>query len=322
VGARTPGCCASRSEPPHHHRASFTFRPEDRALIALRGVSKTYRSLLGHRVHAVDDVTFDVAPGEVLGIAGPNGAGKSTIISLLMGFLRPTGGTLAIDGMEPRAYVEKFGIAYVPELMALPTHWTSEGALRRLAELAGVSGDRIAGEVERVIEQLAIEEHRRKRLKTLSKGNFQRVGLAQALLADTKVVIFDEPTHGLDPVWTQKFREIVASLKRADRAIIIASHNLDELERLADRVAISGAPVTAVMAYRVRTVAGGEALAARFPGAVLGANGELDIPAVDVPTLNGGLAAAIGAGALVSAVIPRESALEQAFHASVGGPPA
>ncbi|HEY2849711.1 MAG TPA: ABC transporter ATP-binding protein [Gemmatimonadaceae bacterium] len=293
-------------------------------------MSKTYRSLLGRQVRAVDDVTFSVAPGEAVGIAGPNGAGKSTLISLLLGFLQPTSGAVSIDGMAPRAYVERFGIAYVPELMALPTHWTSEGALRRLAVLAGVPRDRVNAEADRVIEALAIGEHRKKRLKTLSKGNFQRVGLAQALLADTRVVIFDEPTHGLDPVWTQKFREIVASLKRADRAIVIASHNLDELERLTDRVAIvdrgrvqrivtvNGAPVTERMAYRLRAVAGGTALVARFPGAVLSANGDVDIPPVDVPALNAGIAAAIGDGALVAAVIPRESALEQAFHSAVG----
>jgi len=302
-------------------------------LIALRGVSKTYRSLLGKQVRAVEDVTLDVAPGEVLGIAGPNGAGKSTIISLLLGFLRPTTGTLTIDGMAPRAFVEKFGVAYVPELMALPTHWTAEGALRRLAVLAGVPADKLASEVDRVIDVLAIGEHRKKRLKTLSKGNFQRVGLAQALLMPARVVIFDEPTHGLDPVWTQKFREIVASLKQADRAIIIASHNLDELERLTDRVAImdrgrvqrvvtvSGASVTALMAYRIRVVAGGDALVAQFPAGMLGATGDFDIPPVDIPTLNAGLAAAISAGALISAVIPRESALEQAFHSAVGAGP-
>jgi ABC-type multidrug transport system ATPase subunit len=271
-----------------------------------------------------------VNAGEVLGIAGPNGAGKSTIISLLLGFLPPSAGEVSIEGMPPRRYVERFGVAYVPELMALPTHWTAEGALRRLAVLAGVPGRAIETEVDRVVAALAIEEHRTKRLKALSKGNFQRVGLAQALLAETKVVIFDEPTHGLDPVWTQKFREIVASLRRSDRAIIIASHNLDELERLTDRVAIidrgriqrmvtvSGAAVSELMAYRIRAVAGGDALVARFPGATVSANGDVEIPPVDVPTLNAGLAAAIGSGALISAVISRESALEQAFHSAVG----
>jgi ABC-type multidrug transport system ATPase subunit len=278
----------------------------------------------------VEDVSLDVAPGEVLGIAGPNGAGKSTILALLLGFLRPSAGSVAIDGLPPRAYVERHGIAYLPELMALPPHWTTQGALARLAVLAGVPSARVQAEVERVIELLAIGEHRGKRLKALSKGNFQRVGLAQAMLTESKVVIFDEPTHGLDPVWTQRFRDIVAGLKGADRTIVIASHNLDELERLADRVAIidrgriqrivavGGAPVTRLMAYRIRAAAGADAVVASFPGATMRAYGEVDIPALDVAALNAGLAVAIAGGALVSSVSPRESALEQAFHSAVG----
>jgi ABC-2 type transport system ATP-binding protein len=299
-------------------------------MIALRGVSKTYRSLLGREVQAVRDVSFEIADGEVLGIAGPNGAGKSTIIALLLGFIRPTSGELTIDGVAPRVFVEREGIAYLPELMALPPYWTVVSALRRLAVLAGVPGDRVNAEVERVIEALAIGEHRSKRLKALSKGNFQRVGLAQALLCDTRVVIFDEPTHGLDPVWTQRFRDIVQSLKKPGRTIIIASHNLDELERLADRVAIidhgqlqrvvtvSGAGVSELMAYRVRAVSGADLIAAQFPGATVSTTGEVDLPPVTVATLNAGLGHALAAGALISAVIPRESALEQAFHSAVG----
>jgi ABC-type multidrug transport system ATPase subunit len=185
--------------------------------------------------------------------------------------------------------------------------------------------------VARVIEALAIDEHRRKRLKTLSKGNYQRVGIAQALLTDSRVVILDEPTHGLDPVWTTRFREIVAGLKRADRAIVIASHNLDELERLADRVAIidhgriqrvvevrAAATTATRAAWRVRVAAGADALLARFPGATRDASGDIDLPELDLPALNAGLSAAIGAGALVSSVMPRESALETAFHSAVG----
>ena len=299
-------------------------------MIALRGVSKTYRSLLGREVQAVRDVSIEIADGEVLGIAGPNGAGKSTIIALLLGFIRPTLGELTIDGVAPRAFVEREGISYLPELMALPMSWTVVSALRRMAVLSGVPGDRVNAEVERVIDALAIGEHRNKRLKALSKGNFQRVGLAQALLCDTRVVIFDEPTHGLDPVWTQRFRDIVQSLKRPGRTIIIASHNLDELERLADRVAIidhgqlqrvvtvSGAGVSELMAYRVRAVSGAELVAAQFPGATVSVTGEIDLPAVTIATLNAGIADALAGGALVSAIIPRESALEQAFHSAIG----
>ena len=303
---------------------------QGRAVIVLDGVAKTYRSLLGREVHAVQDVTLAIGAGEVFGIAGPNGAGKSTLLALLLGFLTPTAGTLAIDGLEPRAYVERFGVSYVPELMALPTTWTVVDALRRLAVLSGVPKDQVQAEVERVIETLAIGAHRGKRLRALSKGNFQRVGLAQALLLDAKVFVFDEPTHGLDPVWTQKFRDMVNGLRRADRVIVIASHNLDELERLADRVAIidkgriqqvvavHGGETTARIAYRLRVAVGADVVLARLPGATLLANGDIDVPAIDLAALNAAIAAAIGDGALIAGLAPRESALEQAFHSAVG----
>ncbi len=304
-------------------------------MIALRGVTREYRSLFGSTVRAVDDISIEMAAGEVLGIAGPNGAGKTTLLAMLLGFLRPTSGTIRIAGMEPRAFVETHGVAYVPELMALPTHWTVEGALRRLATLADVPASDVPAAVERVIGALAIGEHRKKRLKALSKGNFQRVGIAQALLRDDmKLVVFDEPTHGLDPVWTARFRDIVAGMRRADRVIVVASHNLDELERVCDRVAIvdrgkiqrvvavggvgSGAHAPATP-YRVRAAVGAEALIAAFPGAVIGSSGDIEIEAVDLPTLNAGLATAIAGGALITAVFPRESALETAFRSAVGG---
>lgn len=299
-------------------------------MILLGGVAKTYRPAFGREVRAVQDVSLEIAAGEVLGIAGPNGAGKSTLLALLLGFLKPTAGTVTVAGLEPRAYVERFGVSYVPELMALPMTWTVQGALHRLAVLSGVPGARLATEVERVIEELAIGEHRRKRLRALSKGNLQRVGLAQALFLDARVMIFDEPTHGLDPVWTLKFRDLVTTLRRPDRAIVIASHNLDELERLADRVAIidegriqrvvevRGGARPDRMAYRLRVAAGAGALAARLPGATVVASGEVDVPPVDLPTLNAAIAAAIGDGTLIASLTPRESALEQAFHSAIG----
>lgn len=298
-------------------------------MIALRAVSKTYRTLFGKEVPAVRDVTLAIEAGEVMGIAGPNGAGKSTIIAMLLGFMRPTSGEITIDGVSPRTFVEREGVSYLPELMALPTHWTAEAALTRMAVLTGIPSANVKAEVDRVVGMLQIEEHRKKRLKALSKGNFQRVGIAQALLSDSRVVIFDEPTHGLDPVWTQRFRDIVAGLRRPDRTIIIASHSLDELERLADRVAIidrgqiqrvvnvSAAPAAGVMSFRLRVAVGADAVVAQFPGAAILPSGEVEIPAVDLPTLNAGIAAAIAGGALIASLVPRESALEQAFHSAV-----
>jgi ABC-2 type transport system ATP-binding protein len=169
-------------------------------------------------VRAVEDVSLDVAPGEVLGIAGPNGAGKSTLIAMLLGFLPPDEGEVRIDGLAPRAFVQREGIAYLPELMTLPLTWRTDDALDRMATLAGIPAAARPAARERVIEAMDIGEHRRKRLKALSKGNLQRVGLAQALLAQRRVAVFDEPTHGLDPVWTTRFRDLSpASVRRATR---------------------------------------------------------------------------------------------------------
>jgi ABC-type multidrug transport system ATPase subunit len=303
-------------------------------VISLRGVSKSYRSLTGKQVLAVDDVTLDVAPGEVIGIAGPNGAGKTTIIAMLLGFLRPSSGTITINGHPPRGYVERNGIAYVPELMALMKTWRADQALRRLATLAGVSDDRVTLEVDRVVALLEIGEHRKKRIKALSKGNFQRLGLAQALLRDHDVVVFDEPTHGLDPVWTQRFRSVVSGLRKPERAILIASHNLDELERVADRVAIidhgrlqrvvtvrdaGDARTAGARVYIVRVAGDSAALLGAFPGASVVSPGEVVLPPLGVSALNAGLQAALARGAQVTGLSLRESALEAEFHAAVGG---
>ena len=208
------------------------------SVIELKNTTKVYRSLLGRSVKAVDDFSLEVKEGEVFGIAGPNGAGKSTLIALLLGYLRPTAGTVLIRGLEPRAFVEKNGIGYLSELMTINPNWKSYDALRRFATLADIPPGEIPVRVNAVIEELGIGEHRDKKIKALSKGNLQRLGVAQALLRDEQVMILDEPTHGLDPVWTQRFRDIVEGLRRPGRTILIASHNLDELQRLADRVAI------------------------------------------------------------------------------------
>src|SRR6185503_8221009 len=172
------------------------------------------------------------------GMLWMNRAGKITLISLLLGSLEPTQGNIRIAGLRPRAFVERNGIGYLSELVAIPPRWKLEEALQRYAILAGVRRTEIRRRADEVIGQLGLDEHRGKRVKQLSKGNLQRLGLAQALLREEQVIILDEPTHGLDPVWTQRFRDIVETLRRPGRAIFIASHNLDELQRLADRVAI------------------------------------------------------------------------------------
>jgi ABC-2 type transport system ATP-binding protein len=195
-------------------RSNDSTAPTWDAMIEFANVSKTYRSFLGRSVRAVEDFSLQVADGEVLGIAGPNGAGKSTLISLLLGFLGPSSGRVTIHGMAPRAYVEQYGIGYLPELVHIVPRWRTRAALQRFSILSGIAGDAVERESARVIDELGLGEHRDKTIKALSKGNLQRLGLAQALLRPYDVYVFDEPTHGLDPVWTQRFREMMTALRR------------------------------------------------------------------------------------------------------------
>ena len=308
----------------HYDRASAL-------VIEFRNVGKTYRSLLGNSVKAVEEFSLQVVEGEILGIAGPNGAGKTTLIAMMLGYLRPTTGAVEINGMPARTYVERNGIGYLSELIAIPPKWKAETALVRYATLAGIPEPDVSRRVNEVIEKLGLDEHRDKKVKALSKGNLQRLGLAQALLRDEQILVLDEPTHGLDPVWVQRFRDIVGELRRPDRTILIASHNLDELQRLADRVAIidhgrlqrlvstgyeESAP--AATRFRITLAAGYERIHESFPAAESAGRGEFDVTVTSLQELNAALADLIGRGALVASVIPERSVLEQQFREAVG----
>jgi ABC-2 type transport system ATP-binding protein len=300
------------------------------SVIKFEHVSKTYRSITGRAVEAVADFSLDIHEGEVLGLAGPNGAGKSTLIALLLGYLHPSAGSVSIHGMPPRAFIERHGIGYLSELVAIPPAWRTENALKRYALLAGIPQSEVQAAVDRVIDLLGLGEHRRKLIKQLSKGNLQRVGLAQALLCEERILILDEPTHGLDPMWTQRFRELVDDLRRPDRAIFIASHNLDELQRISDRVAIIDrgrlqrvvdlkiAPDRALATpYRIVVASGAEHVTAVFgDAAAVGAN-EFDIPGRPLEMLNAQLGDLMARGALIVSIAPVHTALEQHFREAV-----
>jgi ABC-type multidrug transport system ATPase subunit len=304
-------------------------------VIEFKNVGKTYKSLLGNSVKAVEEFSLTAVEGEILGIAGPNGAGKTTLIAMMLGYLRPTTGTVEIHGLHARQYVERNGIGYLSELVAINPKWRAETALVRFATLAGIPRSEISQRVGYVIDLLGLAEHRSKKVKALSKGNLQRLGLAQALLRDERILVLDEPTHGLDPVWTQRFRDIVEDLRRPDRTILIASHNLDELQRLADRVAIidrgrlqrvvstgyeNTAPVEGTR-FRLTLASGHELIHGVFPKAEDAGRGEYDVTVHSLAELNAALADLIGRGALVASVVPERSVLEQQFREAVGESP-
>ena len=296
-------------------------------MIAFHSVSKTYTSLFRPPVRAVEDFTLTIARGEIMGLAGPNGAGKTTLIALLLGYLPPTAGRVTIAESAPRPYIERNGIGYLSELVTLNPQWTTEGALQRLSLLAGLPDPLARERVEAVIDALGIAEHRYKKLKALSKGNLQRLGLAQALLRDEQVLILDEPTHGLDPVWTQRFRDLVQTLRSPDRTMFIASHNLDELERLCDRVAIidrgrlqrvvdtrRAAARDVAASYHLTVTSGAEQVPAVFPSARALGDGQFEVEGLDAALLNQRLSDLLSRGVLITALIPAHSGLEAQFR--------
>lgn len=302
-------------------------------MIEFTNVFKDYRNLVPPRTtRALNGLSMTIGRGEVFGIAGPNGAGKSTIMELTLGFLEPTQGTVRIAGERPRRHAEKTGVAYLSELIHVPSWWTVTGALNRYSVLAGIQQRDRRRRVGDSIELLGLTEHRAKRIKQLSKGNLQRLGLAQALLSDADLIVLDEPTHGFDPLWIQRFRDIVADLRRDDRAIVIASHNLDELERLADRVAIidrgslvkmvgrQHAASGTILIYRMVLAEEFEAVEVAFPGAE-----RVDDPdnvmydvRGDLTALNAGLERLLTDGGRVRAFMPARSRLEAAFREALG----
>jgi ABC-type multidrug transport system ATPase subunit len=308
-------------------------------MISLQEVTKEYagplRRAASGRVRALDEVTLHVAPGTALGIVGPNGAGKSTLIRLLLGYLRPSRGTVQIDGLPPRRYVERHGIAYVSELVAIHPGWTVRGALHTFARLGGLpDAEERAGAC---MERMGIAGVADRRVSSLSKGNLQRVAIAQALLGPRRVMILDEPTSGLDPEWVMRLREVVAAWRREDplRVLLVASHNLDEVERVADRVLVlEQGRVREVIdlrgraegaaAYRVEVEPSEGAPAAvrtAFPDAVPeeGPPFAFRVQAPDLAELNRRVAGLMAGGVLLRSLAPERVSLEDRYRAARAG---
>lgn len=187
------------------------------------------------RVEALKDVSFDVGAGEVVGFIGPNGAGKSTTIRVLLGIIRQDAGSAKIFGKD--VWKESFEIhkkiSYVPGDVALWANLSGGEIIDLFMKLHG-SGDRKKRDY--LIERFELDP--RKKAKTYSKGNRQKVGLIAALSVESDLYIFDEPTSGLDPLMEQVFQEEVEKIKDSDKSILLSSHILSEVERLSDKVVI------------------------------------------------------------------------------------
>lgn len=201
-------------------------------MITVEHLTKYYGNHL-----AVNDISFEITQGHVYGFLGPNGAGKSTTMNIITGCLSPTDGTVRIDGHdifeEPDA--AKRCIGYLPEHPPLYMDESPEDYLRFVGEAKGLRGAELRAQVQRVIERTGIENVKHRRISQLSKGYKQRVGIAQALLGNPKVIILDEPTVGLDPIQIIEIRQLITELGKT-HTVIFSSHILSEVQAICDRI--------------------------------------------------------------------------------------
>lgn len=191
------------------------------------------------RILALDDLNLDVEKGELLGLIGPNGAGKTTAIRIISCILKPDMGDVIVDGysIHQDQIRIKSMIGYLPEEPNLYERFKAKDLLRYFAELYGVPKREIDQRISELLELVGMSERGEHRINTFSKGMRQRIGIARALIHDPEILIFDEPTMGLDPATSITIRDFIASLK-GKKTIILCTHYMDEADMLCDRVAI------------------------------------------------------------------------------------
>src|SRR5271167_2808686 len=190
------------------------------------------------RVAGLKPLNLSVEAGEVFGYLGPNGAGKTTTLKLLMGLIFPSGGSARILGMEIADPRMKSLIGFLPEQPYFYDYLTAAELLEYYAQLSGVPGRERTRRVEQMLARVGMTPSARTQLRKLSKGMLQRVGIAQTILHDPKVVFLDEPMSGLDPLGRREVRDLIQTLKDEGKTIFFSTHILSDAEALCDRVAI------------------------------------------------------------------------------------
>ena len=187
---------------------------------------------------AVDGLSLELNPGEVMGFLGTNGAGKTTTIKMLTGLDRPTSGTVTIFGGDPADPATRAKIGYMPEIAYYYPWLNARELLAFYGGMCGMDRRTVKSRSDELLETVGLADAAKRPLKTYSKGMLQRAGIAQALLADPPLLVLDEPFTGLDPLARIRFRELMRSLRERGKAIFFSSHELGETELLCDRVAI------------------------------------------------------------------------------------
>jgi ABC-2 type transport system ATP-binding protein len=207
--------------------------------VETRGLTKRYPLAWKRKVLlALDHLDLEIQPGEVFGLLGPNGSGKSTTLKLLLGLVYPSEGDARIFGEPCESLEARRRVGFLPENPYFYGFLTGDETLRFYGKLAGVSGAVLNRKIDELIDLVGLQNGRERPLRSYSKGMLQRIGLAQALIHDPDLLFLDEPTAGVDPLGSAQIRDLILRLKKMGKTVVFSSHLLEQVQEVADRVAI------------------------------------------------------------------------------------
>ncbi len=207
--------------------------------VAVHGLTKIF-PVPFHRqsVVAVKNLNLRIEPGEVYGLLGPNGSGKSTTLKIILGLVSPTRGRTEIFGRDSRLVESREAVGFLPENPYFYKYLTGQETLRFFGRLCGLRGGALKNRMNELLDLVGLSKARNRRLGTYSKGMLQRIGLAQALIHDPRLVVLDEPTAGVDPAGSRDIRDLILDLKRRGITVLLSSHLLAQAQEICDRVGI------------------------------------------------------------------------------------
>ena len=209
------------------------------AAVQVRGLTKVFPVPWRRQtVVAVQNLDLKVDSGQVYGLLGPNGSGKSTTLKVILGLVSPTKGESRIFGRDSGEVGSREAVGFLPENPYFYQYLTGEETLRFYGKLAGLRGRQLAARTNELLALVRLEQARDRRLGGYSKGMLQRIGLAQALLQEPRLVILDEPTAGVDPEGSHEIRDLILALKKRGITVLLSSHLLAQVQEICDRVGI------------------------------------------------------------------------------------
>jgi ABC-2 type transport system ATP-binding protein len=208
--------------------------------VAVHGLTKIFPVPLHptRGIIAVKDLNLRIEAGEVYGLLGPNGSGKSTTLKIILGLVSPTRGHTEIFGRDSRLVESREAVGFLPENPYFYKYLTGEETLRFFGRLCGLQGTRLKQRINELLDLVGLSKARKRRLGTYSKGMLQRIGLAQALIHDPRLVVLDEPTAGVDPAGSREIRDLILDLKQRGITVLLSSHLLAQAQEICDRVGI------------------------------------------------------------------------------------